>query len=178
MTIVTENEIKKIISNIGLNIQNSKQNKTVIFDASVTSRVFNLYNKLNPILKTKMSLKNEKDDSDKIDRHKIASIILVSIIYSEPFNLNDSSNTDNVNYLEKNAKYLLAIRVALAILYFFDKRKEYKHLLKHKYINTELVRLIHSNSKLVKNICELKINVGSLFFYSHIFYHIEEYISA
>ena len=170
----TEKELREIIIKTGKDIKKELLNGTnMSFDTNSLERTFKIYKKLNPQIKEKMNLKNEKNDADKIDRHKIASILLVAIINSNPF-FNNLEHIDEYNYLQKNAKYILAIKVAMTTMHFFDKRKDYSKILESDYINKDFVKLISVNKKLSDKICETGEDIEILFFYSHIFYMIEK----
>jgi len=175
----TEEHIKTIIVNLGKALESTKANRNNIsFDNECIERTFFLYNQIKFLVKEEMQKKNmvseEKGDCeiDLIDRHKIASIILVSLIHSEPFKKNSSNK--NFNLLERNAKYFLALRVSISILSFFDQKKNYDKTLQTKYINVDLIKLLNMHLNTIQNICINKQSIKNIFFFSHIFYHIEE----
>ena len=166
----TELEIKNIAIKLADSFCKSESRNFKELDKSKFDDLFIIYDSL------KLRLKNAMKDTDKIDRHKIVSLVVISVLEIDVF---ETNNKHKKTVSSRNAVYILALQVALAVLNQFPENKKYNFRFQNNYLN-EFIQLLHSNYDLLTSIHnryegeKKDKNINIVFFISHIFYWIEK----
>lgn len=163
-------EIKKQIITISDGIV--LKNKNIKFNKLKLNLIVNDYEKIRDSIKAFM----KKEYATRIDRHKVATIMSISILKNNPI---QPVNGQEVTYAQRVANIVLTFLLSQVIIedfYFQENKKEIKLETPDGYIN-EYIKLIGNN---IRNLESVWVNskqdlCNMIFFISHIFYFIEEY---
>lgn len=135
----------------------------VLYDEDKLDGLFSTYELIRD------SLRESMRDNDKLDRHKIAALLTIAFLFHNPFDI----SSDNASPAIRNIKYIIALKIGVAILASFKNVKSYDVDISY---SQEFVRLLQNNRELFNNIASSQgqNSIQSVFFLSHIYYFIEK----
>lgn len=157
----TEAKVKDIA--IALCKKLATNQSDIHFEQNNLTGLFDTYSLLKEEMRAKMGKQTE------LDRHKIAALFSFAVVAHKPL----ETRGEKPSFLARNANYLVALKVATAILASFKDKTDF---IVDKRYTQEFFKLLKLNQETIENICKNdgKVQISILFFMSHLFYFIDE----
>lgn len=168
-------EIKQSIQSIYFKkLKSYDKNDITDLDTDLLDKVLDEYESARDALKKYMKIPLNQSNA-RLDRHKMAAVLLVSILYIKPiYSISQDSKSKKI---VKNLNIYLGIHLGIVILSTFFKKdfpNDIPKRVSRAYFE-EMRKLIAINQNLLANILYSGYNgIQSLFFLSHIFYWIDD----
>lgn len=147
------------------------------------NKVFQRYENIRDSLKPVM--RYDVYDMVKVDRHKVSSLMLISLMKEEFISIKPQYKTQKLNPVEKHANIYLGYFLGKAIIRDFYNADTGGKIAGVDTLNVvepagyakHFRKLIYNNENIILSIakCVKSEDMNILFFISHLFYFIEQY---